>query len=162
MAQPYSTASQVKSKTISVAITDASWADSDIETRITAADRIIDSLLAAIGYDLPFTTNPVLVTELSILYSRYRVLNDIYTENSNDAGLVEEAEKYKKEFDEIIKRLQDGDASLLDSSGNIIDADGRIQVDNAAEDVPRALDMGDPEDLGEIDDTYYDDDIKGI
>jgi len=159
----YSTAAEVKNQAVSQIITDAGWTDpDDIDTRIADADRLINAKLAAMGYAAPFSTTPPLVNFLSKTYAKYLILLDAYTRNSNEAGLKEETEKYKNEFDGVIKQLEDGDALLLDTDNDILER-GNEQVKNAADDVEPIFTMDSPENLDtEPVPEYYDDDIKGV
>jgi hypothetical protein len=148
MPTPYSTAAQVKDKDLSRQVAQATWVDADVEDRIVEGDAVIDGYLAGFGYDLPFAANPTLVTRLSILYGKYACLRDLHHHFSPSQAGGEGYEGYKKQFDALIESLRKGEISLVDAVGDVVDpvagAEG-MRVHQNMEDVPRSLNMGDPE-----------------
>ena len=86
----YCTSSEAKDQALVKVITQAGWTDpADINTRIAEADAVIDAALAAVGYTVPFVATPALVKQLSILYTRYAVLRDIYKNQAPSQGGAE-------------------------------------------------------------------------
>lgn len=153
----YCTSAEAKDQALVKVITQAGWTDpTDINTRIAEADAVIDAALAASGYTVPFTTTPALVKQLSILYTRYAVLRDIYKNSAPSQGGAEGWKPYKEQFDNLVGLLQGGELSIP----NVAKSAGGVQINTS--DVKRALTMDAPENLGtEIDDSYIEESVTG-
>lgn len=123
MSQPYCAQSDVLNQVLTELVAQAQWnltdAPTDITLRIQEGDAKIDSRLAALGYTLPFATNPPLLKSLSVDYARYACLRDLYAGGSATSGGGSK-EEFKKAFDEAFKELETGLASLVNSSGAVI------------------------------------------
>lgn len=153
----YCTSAEAKDQALVKVITQAAWTDpTDINTRIAEADAVIDAALAAVGYTVPFTSTPALVKQLSILYTRYAVLRDIYKNSAPSQGGAEGWKPYKEQFDNLVELLQKGEISLP----NVSKASGGVQISTS--EVKRALTMDAPENLGmEVDASYIDPSVTG-
>lgn len=124
MAKPYSTVAQVLDEVLTDLVTQASWNVVDasgigVSRRIAEGDNQIDSRLGAMGYALPFATNPAAVTDLSILYACYACFRDLYAASS-PGTLNPQAKAFKDRFDEKMQALETGLDALIDSSNAVI------------------------------------------
>lgn len=164
MAQPYSTTAQVLNQALTLPMTDAGWVltevTGDVAIRIQEADTMIDAKLASWGYILPFATNPPLLMQLSVLYSRYACLRDLYTGRSPSIASSDAMKAYKDRFDELFKQIEDGKASLVTSAGAVV-PNTKYDVTNAAVDVAPIFTMTDPENQGVVDTLYSDPSVTG-
>lgn len=123
MAKPYSTTAQVLNEALAACVVEADWdtteVTGDVAKRISEGDNEIDGRLAGLEVALPFTTNPPALQDLSVMYARYACLRDMWTASSpKDAKELYQA--YKDEFEAKFKRLQDGWARLVDSTGAVV------------------------------------------
>lgn len=153
----YCTSTEAKDQALVKVIAQAAWTDpTDINTRIAEADAVIDAALAAVGYTVPFTSTPALVKQLSILYTRYAVLRDIYKNQAPSQGGAEGWKPYKDAFDELLNKLVAGTLVIP----NVAKSSGGVQISTSS--VKRALTMDAPENLGmEVDSSYIDDSVTG-
>ncbi len=122
MAQPYSVDADVNNQVLTQLVAQAGWkttAVSDVTLRIQEGDAEIDSRLAALGYALPFATNPAWLKPVSVLYARYACFRDMFAGGSPSAGTAA-MDNFKNEFEEKFQKLEDGWASLVDASGAVI------------------------------------------
>ena len=127
MSQPYSAQADVMNQVLATLLTDAGWnltsslpaSPSDVDLRIQEGDNEIDARLAALGYALPFGTNPAILKPLSVLYARYACFRDLYAGGSPSAGTAAMTD-FKNQFEEKFQKIEDGWAALVDSSGNVI------------------------------------------
>lgn len=121
MSQPYSIQEDVLNQVLTKLLTEAGWdLVPDVLARIQEGDAEIDSRLGALGYALPFTTNPPLLKSLSILYARYACFRDLYTGNSPSQQPANAEASFKNEFEEKFQKLEDGWMALLDATGATI------------------------------------------
>lgn len=123
MARPYSTTADVLNNTLQTALTDAGWnvltAPTDVDERISEGDDEIDARLAALGYALPFVSNPTLIKRLSVLYARYACYRDLYAGGSPSAG-ADAIQNFKDQFEELFQKIESGWASLVASDGSVV------------------------------------------
>lgn len=156
----YCTATEAKDGTLTNAVSQSGWTDTNVGYRIAEADAVIDGKLAKAGYAVPFTTVPALVKQLSILYTRYAVVRDIYKNSAPSDGGAAGFQPYKDQFDMLMGQIIDGEMSLIGTTGEIAKAAGGVQISTG--DVKRALTMGEPEDQGDsIDASYTDPSVTG-
>lgn len=164
MAQPYSTTAQVLNQALTLPITEAGWVvtevTGDVAARIQEADSVIDSRLGAWGFTLPFSSNPPLLLQLSVLYARYACLRDLYTGRSPSMAASDAMKSYKDRFDEIFKQIEAGEVSLVDSTGAIV-VTTKYDVQNAAVNVAPIFTMADSENQGLVDELYSDPTVTG-
>ncbi len=163
----YCTVAEVKGSAIpATTFAQALWTtDAPTEDRIAEADAVIASQLAAIGYSVSDLSSSVpLVKLLSILYSRYAVLRDIYdnrgpSQASNEGG---GGKQYLSQFNDLMKMLIDGRAFLVNSSGAVLEmVSGGVQ--NATDGVGRIFTMDDPENIRQsIPETYISSTTLGV
>lgn len=120
MSQPYSTPTNVLNQVLTQLLTQAAWdLSADVILRIQEGDSEIDSRLGALGYVIPFTSNPPMLLQLSVMYARYAIFRDLYAGGSPSAG-TNATQEFKDAFEEKFQKLEDGWASLVDASGNVI------------------------------------------
>ena len=105
--------------TAQIATTAPTTITGDICLRINEADNAIDTRLAGMGVTLPFTTNPPLLQDLSVLYARYACLRDLYT-GANPAANSESAKMFLAQFDSKWEQIRSGFVLLVDTSNNPI------------------------------------------
>lgn len=162
----YSTPAQVVDQALSRLLTGSGWSTTtDVQTRITEADTVIDTRLAQAGYALPFTSVPPMVLQLSIWYARYAVLRDLYQGQapsiSSLTGQKPNHEAFKDRFDEYFDELQNGKAFLVYSTGGVVPRTN-LQILEAGSSVVRILTMDDPTNLSQtVDESYLDSDAIG-
>ena len=163
MAQPYSLPADVTDKDILRQVTQAGWDDADVATRIQEGDDVIDSCIAGFGYALPFLINPAIIKQLSILYGKYAVLRDIHINFAPSKSSSGGYERYEKQFNALLKKIQDGKAELVVAGAVLEPTVGAadMQVQTNTDQVPRALDMGDPESQHLDQEEYVDPDRLG-
>lgn len=144
MSQPYCAQADVMNQVLLALLTEARWnlvstlpaSPSDVDLRIQEGDADIDSRLGALGYALPFSSNPNLLKSLSVLYARYACFRDLYAGGSPSAG-TDAIKNFKDEFELRFKQLEDGWASLVDASGAVIvPATGKFGVSVAKNNAP--------------------------
>ncbi len=117
MAQPYCTRTEALSKSLATLTLQARWTDEQVDEDLQEAFTEVDSRLGGLGYALPFgTTNPPLVKVLSVLYSRYALLRDLFAAGQSSAE-PKAAEGYLKRFEDKIEALRSGRVALLDENG---------------------------------------------
>ncbi len=123
MPKPYSTTAQVLNQSLQALISQAAWnvteLTGDVAARIAEGDNEIDQRLAAMGFSLPFATNPSALQDLSVLYGRYACLRDLFTENS-PATISKMMDEYKIRFEEELMRMEEGWSVLVDANGGVI------------------------------------------
>lgn len=165
----YSTADDVKSVTFANKMGGAGWNDDDIYERIEEADNVIDSRLRAMGFPAPFTVGeldqqgnatapfpPPLVRDLSILYARWAISRDLFHEVAPSSSSGDGYKSYIERFEKIMEHLAKGEMVLIGFDGTIFTHSvGRVAI--TTENVPRALDMGEPS-RSVINSAYYDHD----
>jgi hypothetical protein len=124
MSKPYATTAQVLNQALTALIQSAQWdvteVTGDVARRISEADNEIDSRLAGLGIPLPFTTNPPILQDLSVLYARYACLRDSYTAGDPKTGGGKASQDFKDQFEDRFKALVEGKAELLDASSQVI------------------------------------------
>jgi len=100
-------------------VTDSIRSDSDVQYFIDYADNYIDSKLGAI-YNVPFTSTPPLLVQISSMLACYHVLRSIKMETTTDQQNW--INKLKKDADEMLMQIVKDRMRLYDSSGNLISA----------------------------------------
>lgn len=152
MAQPYSTSAQVRNQAIDRFITEAHWSTSnpdDVQTRIGEGDRMIDAALGALGYVLPFASNPPILQDFSIAYARYACLRDLYRHLGPSKVNQEVFKEYKDQFNDYLIDLDEGLIQLVDGNGNVLERT-KYGVLSSATGVSRFFTMDEPESLSQV------------
>jgi len=125
LADYYCTVAEVKDNTVANAISQAEWTDpDDIETRIKQAQTYIDGRMKAANYNVPFskgTNTPPIINTICIWYSRYLILRDIYQDQSPMKTVSEESNKWKKDADEMMDKIEEGKMAIVNTSGALIE-----------------------------------------
>ncbi len=159
----YCAATDVKTNAIAKVMTDASWSDANIESRITEADDTINAELKGMGFTLPFSSVPPIIKWISVYLSRYNCLRDLFQDQAAYGTTEEKAlfERWKKLADDLLKGIKDGTKKVVDSTGAAVAFnDESLAVMTNTADVARAMTMGPDEDQG-IDPENYSDDVLG-
>lgn len=149
----YCTASDAKDKTLVSLMSDNSWIDSDLNSRIEEADAVIDGKMASAGYSVPFSTVPTLIKRLSVLYTRYAVIRDAYKNKAPSLAGADSWNPYLDQFNKLIDSIVNGEILLTTTSGEVDKSDNSVLVAN--ENIKRVMTMDDYENLS-VDSSYYD------
>lgn len=115
--------------TAQVSITAPAIVQGDVVLRIIEADNEIDTRIAGMGIAMPFTVNPPVLQDMSVLYARYACLRDLYT-GANPQANSESAQKFLDAFNAKWEQIRTGFQVLVDSSGAAIAA-GKYGVQTA-------------------------------
>jgi hypothetical protein len=161
----FCTATDVNDKTISTATSRAGWVADDISNiAIQEADIYLEGRLIRLGYTRSQLVSATQLKILAILYSKYVVLRDIFTQNSPSHS---PAEPYEKWLDIVKEKLADIESNTLrlsDSLGQLITpatGDPRYKVEITTDQVKRAISM-DESSKWKIDGkTYADESVIG-
>ncbi len=139
MSQPYCIQSDVTNQALLLLLQQAQWnlvanGSSDVEVRIQEADSEIDSRLAGVGYSLPFSNNPPLLKQLSIMYSRYACFRDLFAGGSPSGG-SDATKAYEERFEKKMDAILAGSIALVDAFGNVV-SNGKYSVSFTTNDAP--------------------------
>lgn len=159
----YCTATDVKGKSVNRPINDAGWADADIDLIIIEADNYINSKLLPMGFTTTQLGTAVIVKTLSILYSRYAVIRDIYVNASLSRSPGQEFTKWLEIVDKMLDQILKGEMQLYTSAGVVISpagGDARMTVISNTETVKQIITLDEPENWS-IDATNYADETIG-
>ena len=140
----YCNRADVKNKTIQSAITQATWTDQDVDERILESYNYINALLVPTGYLPADLIKSDFIRNISIMYTRYAILRDIYTgyaPSNSDA-----TDKWKKTVDENLAMLVSGQMSLIDAGNVPIEktgTDGEMRITINTAEVKRMVTLDD-------------------
>jgi hypothetical protein len=164
----YVNATDVKGKAIDERITRAGWSDADINKCIDEAESYVEGKLIRLGYTrqqlLTAPSSPApLLKQLCILYSRYCIIRDIFTNIAPNVSAGDPYDKWKTAVNEIIGKIEKNDVRMVDNNGLIINpiaGDSRFKIETTTKNVIRAIRISDVVDW-RLDPTYEDEEVIG-
>ena len=159
----YCTPSEVTTKTIARAVADAAWDTAAVQQRIDEGAAYIESALMPIGFTRAQLATAPSVKHLNILYARYAILRDIYTNITPSQSGELAFNKWKTNLDVIIDKLMSGAMLLINVDGEILEpagTDARTAAAITTADTQRIFTLDDTT-TWTIPDTYYSEDVVG-
>jgi hypothetical protein len=141
----------VHGKAVDKILTGAGWDDTtDVPAKITEAEAYIEGCMLRIGFvrgqlTLAPATPCQIIVIMCINYARYCCLRDIFSNTKPTSKNAEPYEKWKTNVDDMLKKFEIGEMSLIDNNGNIINPalkDARYKVLTTTPEVKQAIKMG--------------------